>query len=107
MQVCITNHHAVPTPPHASRPQAGMYWKFKPTTYCAAECPTGFSIKSPVMYGGATYPGATQPPGKWYAYQTQDVLGRCFPKDTTVRARLREVGVMCVCGRMGWVVGWV
>jgi len=61
----------------------GQYWNFRPTVYCTQQCPEGFSLKAPVAYGGASYPGAQQPPVIYYAYQTQDVLSRCFPLDTT------------------------
>uniref|UniRef100_A0A7S4F3X7 Choline transporter-like protein n=1 Tax=Chrysotila carterae TaxID=13221 RepID=A0A7S4F3X7_CHRCT len=68
----------------------GRYFSFKPTKYCAAECPTGFSLANPLSYGGSSYPvseagsGAFGSPDRiYYAYKTQDVLSRCFPTGTT------------------------
>ena len=66
---------------------SGLWWQFEPTKMCASSCPTGFSLSSPKYYGGDSYPvtsttsGAA--PGVWYAYETQDVVSRCFPKDTS------------------------
>lgn len=35
---------------------AQQYWLFRPTKMCATACPAGFSLKTPVSYGGPTYP---------------------------------------------------
>ncbi|KAL1524941.1 hypothetical protein AB1Y20_019817 [Prymnesium parvum] len=63
----------------------GMWWMFNPTKLCATACPSGFSLGSPVFYGGASYPVSTNTTavGAWYSFKTQDVVNRCFPQDTS------------------------
>ena len=65
----------------------GQWWRFTPTRMCTAACPAGFSLKNPISYGGPSYPVAASISGTaasyWYAYETQDVVDRCFPKDTS------------------------
>jgi hypothetical protein len=76
---------------------AGMYWKFKPTVYCAQACPAGFSLKDPIAYGGVDYPGLVQPPQRYYSYVTQNVLARCFPRETTAVYERTELCVQPAC----------
>jgi choline transporter-like protein 2/4/5 len=65
----------------------GQYWKFKPTRVRASSCPDGFSLKSPVKYGGASYPSHGGPnktlASFYYTFVTSDIIDRCFPMDTT------------------------
>jgi hypothetical protein len=76
---------------------AGIFWQFKPTVYCAQDCPDGFSLKDPTAYGGSGYPGLVQPPLRYYSYVTQNVLARCFPKDTTSVHKRIELCVQPAC----------
>lgn len=76
---------------------AGMFWQFKPTVYCAQDCPSGFSLKDPIAYGGVGYPGLVQPPQRYYSYVTQNVLARCFPKDATSVHERIELCVQPAC----------
>ena len=71
---------------------SGQWWSFSPTKLCVDACPDGFSLKNPKWYGGDDYSTGwdattntlySAPPGTWYTFETQDVVNRCFPKDTS------------------------
>lgn len=77
---------------------AGRYWDFKPTKICAKDCPDGFSLKNPTKYGGSSYPtDSGSAPSWYYVFRTQDVIGRCFPYDTTSDASSTQLCVEPAC----------
>jgi len=81
----------------------GQYWRFKPTGYCAEECPTGFDLSNPIQYGGLLYGCNKQRhcdqtvPTYYYTYLTTNMLGRCIPSAATLPAETRNLCVVPSC----------
>ena len=56
------------------------FFNFKPYVLCVEECPDGYSIADPGVYGGPAYPGASNSTPVFYAsFKTTDFFSRCLP----------------------------
>lgn len=78
----------------------GRWWSFDPTGFCAEECPDGFDLSDPVLYGGPGYPCGSDnctAAEYYYTFRTTNLLGRCIPSSATLPAAQRNLCVFPNC----------
>jgi len=83
------------------------WWDFVPYALCVKQCPAKFSIVDTTTYGGCEYVGAeagsgaacdpTNTPTFYAAFETKQMLSRCFPVLETAPGKQRTLCAVPKC----------
>lgn len=83
------------------------WWDFVPYALCVKKCPAKFSIVDTTTYGGCEYVGAeagsgaacdpTNTPTFYAAFETKQMLSRCFPVLETAPGKQRTLCAVPKC----------